>query len=77
MASLGPSMSGLTMSVLSDVMPKPQSSASIFAPRALAWCLGLEHQNAGAFGQHGAVALLGERETALAATARASPARPA
>ncbi len=36
MASLGPSMSGLTMSLLSDVMPKPHSSASILAPRALA-----------------------------------------
>ena len=36
MASLGPSTSGLTMSLLSEVMPKPHSSARIFAPRALA-----------------------------------------
>ena len=36
MASLGPSMSGLTMSLLSDVMPKPTTSARIVAPRALA-----------------------------------------
>jgi hypothetical protein len=37
MASLGPSMSGLTMSLLSEVMPNPQISASAVAPRALAW----------------------------------------
>ena len=36
MASLGPSMSGLTMSLLSEVMPQPISSARILAPRFLA-----------------------------------------
>src|SRR6185436_3878535 len=46
MASLGPSRSGLIMSLASDAMPKPLTSARILAPRALA--------------ENGAVARLGE-----------------
>ena len=65
MASLGPSISGLTMSLLSEVMPKPHSSASILAPRALACSIDFQHQDARALAQHRAVALLGEREAAL------------
>ena len=65
MASLAARPSGWTMSVLSAVMPKPHSSASTFAPRALAWCIDLQHENARALAQHGAVAFLGKRENAL------------
>ena len=36
MASFGPSRSGLIMSLASDAMPKPLTSARMLAPRALA-----------------------------------------
>ena len=46
-------------------MPKPHELGQHLGPARLGVGLGLEHQDAGALGQHGAVALLGEREAAL------------
>ena len=75
MASRGPSISGLTISLLSDVYAVAGDFGQDLGAAGFGVFVGFEDQNACAFSQNRAVALLGEGEAAFGREDVEAPAR--